>query len=866
MSSLRIQAEDYSSFYDTTAKNQGGQYRNDSVDIELSKDSENAYSVGWTTPGEYLNFEIDVAEAGIYQLKARAASGLNRTNNFKISTADQQEAQFSFASTGGWYSWKDITANNTFTLGAGRHDLKVDMGTGGFNFNYFDLVRVGDTTGGSTPLPTNPTPPPTNPTPPTSSSSIIRIQAEDYSSFVDTTSGNRSGQYRNDDVDIELSQDSENPYSISWISPGESLGFNINVDVAGTYQLKARAASGLNTETNFKISTGSQNATFKISPTAGNWYSWQNVAANNTFTLSAGRHDLKVDMGTGGFNLNYFDLIRVSDAPPTNPTPPTNSVIRVQAEDYSSFVDTTSQNLGGKYRNDAVDIELSKDTDNTPSVGWIAAGESLGFKVDVAKAGVYQLKARAASGLSGETSFKMSTGGQNATFKVSPTAGNWYSWQDVAANNTFTLGAGRHDLKVDMGKGGFNLNYFDLVRVGDNAIAAQSISTTPLNFGNTQTAAPQSQTINGTGGIDTASYKLLSTGINANLKKGSVTYGLQPTNGDPLKIMPLGDSITRGAQPDDLGGYRDDLWSSLYGSGYSIDFVGNGAPVGGDKSGDPDHAGFSGKTIDEIASLTLGSNGLLKTYQPDVIFLMAGTNDNLQYKTESAPTRLSNFLSQISQQSPNTHVFFASIPPAVPLNVDPGRNTRAAAYSTKVSELAGKYANTTFVDIFSKLELSDLVEDGVHTNKAGNQKIAAAFDQAFRSVYPVGSQGAPYVDTLNSIENLIGTDYNDTLIGNDANNILVGGKGDDILTGGNGSDKFVLSLGGGFDTITDFQVGSDKVVLADGANFGRIHIYSGVSYGYSAGDTLLLNDNADKIALLSGVQSSLINASSFAIA
>ena len=44
------------------------------------------------------------------------------------------------------------------------------------------------------------------------------------------------------------------------------------------------------------------------------------------------------------------------------------------------------------------------------------------------------------------------------------------------------------------------------------------------------------------------------------------------------------------------------------------------------------------------------------------------------------------------------------------------------------------------------------------------------------------------LDTLINIENLIGSDFDDTLIGNAGANVLIGGLGDDILVGGGGTD------------------------------------------------------------------------------
>src|SRR5690606_6286039 len=87
-------------------------------------------------------------------------------------------------------------------------------------------------------------------------------------------------------------------------------------------------------------------------------------------------------------------------------------------------------------------------------------------------------------------------------------------------------------------------------------------------------------------------------------------------------------------------------------------------------------------------------------------------------------------------------------------------------------------------------------------------------------VLGTATDGAGDVDTLVSIENLIGTIFNDTLVGNDADNILVGGGGADLMMGGAGRDTFVV--GGPADTgdtISDFATGEDVLEL-DGAAFG----------------------------------------------
>ncbi len=96
-----------------------------------------------------------------------------------------------------------------------------------------------------------------------------------------------------------------------------------------------------------------------------------------------------------------------------------------------------------------------------------------------------------------------------------------------------------------------------------------------------------------------------------------------------IKIMPLGDSITWGVNPDDPDsvGYRDFLYNQLISAGYIIDFVGS---VTGDGT-DPNHEGHGGlEAYNPFASnlsLLDSLTKFLMNNPPDIILLHIGTND-----------------------------------------------------------------------------------------------------------------------------------------------------------------------------------------------------------------------------------------------
>lgn len=68
-------------------------------------------------------------------------------------------------------------------------------------------------------------------------------------------------------------------------------------------------------------------------------------------------------------------------------------------------------------------------------------------------------------------------------------------------------------------------------------------------------------------------------------------------------------------------------------------------------------------------------------------------------------------------------------------------------------------------------------------------------------------------DTLISIENVLGSAFDDRLIGSDGANHLRGYSGNDVMTGHGGSDTFVFREAGGKDRITDFEDGADSIMI-----------------------------------------------------
>ncbi|MEO0717263.1 MAG: PA14 domain-containing protein, partial [Pseudomonadota bacterium] len=73
------------------------------------------------------------------------------------------------------------------------------------------------------------------------------------------------------------------------------------------------------------------------------------------------------------------------------------------------------------------------------------------------------------------------------------------------------------------------------------------------------------------------------------------------------------------------------------------------------------------------------------------------------------------------------------------------------------------------------------------------------------------------VDTLENVENVVGSEFDDVLKGDAGDNTLSGGAGDDVMSGGDGDDAFIVEVNGGSDSI-DGGAGvgwTDMIVLDD---------------------------------------------------
>ena len=303
--------------YNVTSTNgSANSYRSDGVDLETTADTQNntgagAYDMGWTTPGQWFNYTVNVATAGTYSVAFRLSSPYGITDALHIDNSSGTNLTGSVAvpNTGGYETWTTVDAS--VTLPAGQQTLTVDQDSNGWNFHYmaFTLSSGGGgsgTSSGDQPFGGTPAAVPGT------------VQAANYDTggqgvAYNVTSVNGSANsYRSDGVDLEATADTLDTsaaggaYDMGWTTAGQWFKYTVEVATAGTYAVSFRVASpyGITDALHIDNSSGTNLSGSVAVPNTGGYETWTTVTAS--VTLPAGEQTLTVDQDSNGWNFHYM--------------------------------------------------------------------------------------------------------------------------------------------------------------------------------------------------------------------------------------------------------------------------------------------------------------------------------------------------------------------------------------------------------------------------------------------------------------------------------------------------------------------------------------------------------------------------------
>jgi Ca2+-binding RTX toxin-like protein len=350
---------------------------------------------------------------------------------------------------------------------------------------------------------------------------------------------------------------------------------------------------------------------------------------------------------------------------------------------------------------------------------------------------------------------------------------------DVVVETNATASTGGSDTVYSF------LNAYTLgANVENGRVLATGIAgLTGNGLDNTLYAGVGNNVLNGGTGVDTASYIYAASAITASL---AVTTA-QATGGSGADTLIAIENLTGSSYDDTLTG---NAAANLLSGGAGNDTLAGGAG-------------------NDILNGGTGADGMTGGDGSDIFYVDNASDAVVETNATASSGGSDTVYSALGAYTLGD-------------NVENGR-----ILATGVAALTGNGLNNTLYDGTGNNVLDG--GTGVDTASWLYAGSAVSVSLAVTTAQATGGSGS---DTLIAIENLTGSNYNDTLTGNAAANFLNGGSGNDTLDGGAGND--VLDGGAGVDRMT----GGDGSDLYYVDNAGDVVIETNATAGTGGSDTV----------------------------
>jgi GH35 family endo-1,4-beta-xylanase len=122
----------------TTGNEGGATLRNDQVDIETTGDITGTYNVGYILKDEWMEYTVNVASTGLYNIELRLATeGTGKLLHIEID-GQNITGDIEVPNTAGWQKWETASLNN-ISLSQGQHVMRVVFDASYLNINYLEF-------------------------------------------------------------------------------------------------------------------------------------------------------------------------------------------------------------------------------------------------------------------------------------------------------------------------------------------------------------------------------------------------------------------------------------------------------------------------------------------------------------------------------------------------------------------------------------------------------------------------------------------------------------------------------------------------------------------------------------------------------
>ena len=515
----QLEAEEYCSFNESTPATNSGAGgspacdRGDGVDIQTTVDDHtNNCNIGWTSAGEYLDYQL-TSPGGVFEILIRAASRSDIVGRIVSAELDGVSIGSVSFDGAGWQSFTDLSLGQV-NIPSGAHSLRIIFSNGSVNLNHIEFAAVAatdtilidaDFSSGAAPFTysddvfrtTNQ---------PDYASGVVRAEALEVllggidNADIDEMSGGWSAGFALPSAgDVSISVDYTVTFPCNY-EPNELGEVLLSVNGAligqdGPSILNRNGGSdcndapvGGNFSTSVALSAGSHTLSLGAYNNRKTWVTeamtvtFDNVRVSSTVAAATcsdgiqnqGESDIDCGgpcaacadgqtCGVDGDCLSQYCVGGICESCSNGLVP-----AKIEAETYCAFSESTpatNSGAGGAPqcdRGDGVDIEATTDSGSPNcNIGWTVPGEYWEYNV-LSPGGLYNIIVRAA-GNTGATNLVMEVsvdGGLLGT--VSYSGSGWQNFADYDAG-VVDLGAGSHTIRVTSVSGNTNFNHIDII-------------------------------------------------------------------------------------------------------------------------------------------------------------------------------------------------------------------------------------------------------------------------------------------------------------------------------------------------------------------------------------------------------------------
>lgn len=105
------------------------------IQTESCADVGGGTNVGYIEPGDWLDYNINVTQSGLYRITSRISGYADGILSLNFNNTS--EVLVNYSSTNGWQNWQDFSVE--ITLNAGLNTMRAIAQNDGFNINYFNF-------------------------------------------------------------------------------------------------------------------------------------------------------------------------------------------------------------------------------------------------------------------------------------------------------------------------------------------------------------------------------------------------------------------------------------------------------------------------------------------------------------------------------------------------------------------------------------------------------------------------------------------------------------------------------------------------------------------------------------------------------